>query len=130
MKVSLPTKEQIEENYGYSIHEACTRLNMGINALKELCRSYNIPRWPKVRKVRSNSDSFQCFSINKIKLSTEKKPHSILKQTKTLTLNLELLHLQVAIPTKDNRPIVQPNQKETTQSQPLHSKISIKNLCN
>jgi hypothetical protein len=125
MKVSLPTKEQIEENYGYSIHEACTRLNMGINALKELCRSYNIPRWPKVRKVRSNSDSFQCFSINKIKLSTEKKPKSILKQNKTSTPNIELLH-SVSFSTQDNSPKL----KETTQTQHCHSKISILNLCN
>jgi hypothetical protein len=126
MKPTLPTKEQIEENYGYSIHEACTRLNMGINALKELCRRYDIQRWPKVRKTRTSSDLFQSFSINK-KISTTENTKSISKQTKTLTTNLEKLHHNIVCSPQQ---ITQTQTKQTTPSQSFHSKMSICNLCN
>jgi hypothetical protein len=122
MNETHPTKEQIEENYGYSIHEACTRLNMGINDLKDLCRSYNIARWPKVRKVRTKSDYFQCFSIHKTKVSTESKLKTITKQTKTFT--------PIVVPQPKEISIFQPTLKEETKNHSPQSKISIFNLCN
>jgi hypothetical protein len=131
VKVNLPTKEQIEENYGYSIHEACTRLNLGINELKELCRSYDIPRWPKVRKVREKSDSFQSFSINKSFKSqpenttkVNNKNIQVINQTKTVKPLIKNLHNQITV-----EPKVQ-QENNVTQEQTEKDKMSIFNLCN
>jgi hypothetical protein len=126
MKPTLPTKQQIEENFGYSIHEACTRLGIGINKLKELCRSYSIARWPKYRKTRTNADMFQTFSI-KGNLSTEKKPKSISKQAKSFTTNLEL---QCSQNFQRNKVFTQQKEKFTKTDQFINSRISITNLCN
>jgi hypothetical protein len=132
MKPTLPTKEQIEENYGYSIHEACTRLNIGINLLKELCRSYDIQRWPKVRKTRNSSDLFQSFSINKTKPCTENKPQILQKQTKTLKTNIEKLHHNIIFSPQQIQDetnifqMIKPREKLEDKN----SKISIFNLCN
>jgi hypothetical protein len=130
VKVNLPTKEQIEENYGYSIHEACTRLNLGINELKELCRSYDIPRWPKVRKVREKSDSFQSFSINK---SFKSQPENT---TKVNNRNIQVINQTKTVkPLIKNQITVEPKQQENnvTQEQTENNqkdKMSIFNLCN
>jgi hypothetical protein len=128
MKTLLPTKQQIEENFGYSIHEACTRLGIGINKLKELCRSYSIARWPKYRKTRTNADMFQTFSI-KGNLSTEKKPKSISKQTKILTSNLGQ-HYFPPQTLQKNEAKTFPMEKPRERNSIVNSKMSIVNLCN
>jgi hypothetical protein len=128
MKQILPSKEKIEENYGYSIHEACTRLGIGINSLKQLCRSYNIPRWPKSRKkTRKNNDCFQSFSI-KGDHFTQNKPQSIVKQTKALTKTLEKPN---CIKIQDNNKSFPPsNENLKDENHCRSSKMSIFNLCN
>jgi hypothetical protein len=130
MKQILPSKQKIEENFGYSIHEACTRLGLGINLLKELCRSYNIPRWPKSRKTRKNNDCFQSFSI-KGDHFTETKPQSIIKQTKSLTKTIERPN---CLKMQDNNmsfPLSTPPKEISKDSnQCRNPKMSIFHLCN
>jgi hypothetical protein len=127
MKERVPTKEQIEEKFGYSIHEASSRLDIGIHALKELCRSYNIPRWPRYRKTRRNSDLFQSFSVIQKEKPTENKPKSISKQTKSLMNNVEQ---QVHLSPQNKEIPLEIQLPETESIQFVISKMSINNLCN
>jgi hypothetical protein len=135
-KVNLPTKEQIEENYGYSIHEACTRLNIGINDLKELCRSYGIPRWPKLRKARGKSDSFQSFSINKTMRNHENstklnnKYIQITKQTQPVKPLIKNLHDQINFEPKEIEDVTKETLEQKEDDKNVNSKMSIFNLCN
>jgi hypothetical protein len=103
---------------------------MGISELKELCRSYNIPRWPKVRKIRQNSDVFQCFSV-KERNPPDIKPQSISKQTKKLTINLEKKCIKFIFIQENNHSKIKPALKKKIEGDQLGNlKMSIFNLCN
>ena len=87
------TKDELEDCYGHSIHEACIILKLEMNELKVLkkdkffltfyfyfqkwCRHYNINRWPKKKSTEDKSVLFQTFSVPKNKKILKKERNLI-----------------------------------------------------
>jgi len=83
------TKEELQSYFGYSMYEACILLKLEINEMKQLCRDYEIPRWPKKKSSDSKNQIFQSFNVPKKNLKYGSQPlQKQIAPKKIVTLNL------------------------------------------
>ena len=120
-------KSDIEQYYGYSIHEAALRLDLPLNELKMLCRSFGIPRWPNKRKKMEESCMFKSFSVQ---MTSFKSNPTKKFELQTATISKKIKH-------QNDQKVLSMMNKETLNVQKMSeikptscSRISITNICN